>query len=104
MTRLSDILDQFNKKNWKNKDLAKKQLEELPTRLQADQTFVNAAKNSNEDTAKKASTEALMKIVVQMLSEHSEFCTEYLREDPTFRNFINDRVFQVVYSQYRNSQ
>ena len=104
LTRLSDILDQFNKKNWKNKDLAKKQLEELPTRLQADQTFVNAAKNSNEDTAKKASTEALMKIVVQMLSEHSEFCTEYLREDPTFRNFINDRVFQVVYSQYRNSQ
>lgn len=104
MTRLSDILDQFNKKNWKNKELAKKQLEELPTRLQADQTFVNAAKNSNEDTAKKASTDALMKIVAQMLSEHSEFCTEYLREDPTFRNFINDRVFQVVYSQYRNSQ
>ena len=96
MAKLSDILDEFNNINWKNIELAKKQLDELPARLATDETFVNAAKNSNRETAMQQCATSLMMIVAQMLSENTEFCRNYL-DNPDFMNFINQRVFDHVY-------
>ena len=96
MAKLSDILDDFNSINWQNIELAKKQLDELPERLATDDTFVNAAKNSNKETAMQQCASSLMMIVAQMLSENTEFCRNYL-DNPDFMNFINQRVFETVY-------
>ena len=96
MAKLSDILNEFNSINWQNIDLAKKQLDELPERLATDVTFVNAAKNSNKETAMQQCASSLMMIVAQMLSENTEFCRNYL-DNPDFMNFINSRVFETVY-------
>lgn len=96
MAKLSDILDEFNSINWQNIELAKKQLDELPERLATDVTFVNAAKNSNKETAMQQCASSLMMIVAQMLSENTEFCRNYL-DNPDFMNFINLRVFETVY-------
>jgi type I restriction enzyme R subunit len=96
MAKLSDILDEFNSINWQNIELAKKQLDELPERLATDVTFVNAAKNSNKETAMQQCASSLMMIVAQMLSENTEFCRNYL-DNPDFMNFINQRVFETVY-------
>lgn len=96
LAKLSDILDEFNSINWQNIELAKKQLEELPDRLATDDTFVNAAKNSNKETAMQQCASSLMMIVAQMLSENTEFCRNYL-DNPDFMNFINQRVFETVY-------
>ena len=97
MAKLSDILDEFNGINWLNIDKAKEQLEELPIRLQADEAFVNAARNSNRETAQEQSNMSLMMIVAQMLNENTEFCRNYL-DNPDFMNFINQRVFQSAYN------
>lgn len=97
MAKLSDILDEFNSINWQNIELAKKQLEELPDRLTADETFVNAARNSNRETAMQQCAASLMVIVAQMLNENTEFCRNYL-DNPDFMNFINQRVFDSTYS------
>ena len=96
LAKLSDILDEFNSINWQNIELAKKQLDELPERLATDDTFVNAAKNSNKETAMQQCASSLMMIVAQMLSENTEFCRNYL-DNPDFMNFINQRVFETVY-------
>jgi type I restriction enzyme R subunit len=96
MAKLSDILDEFNSITWQNIELAKKQLDELPERLATDVTFVNAAKNSNKETAMQQCASSLMMIVAQMLSENTEFCRNYL-DNPDFMNFINLRVFETVY-------
>ena len=96
MAKLSDILDNFNSINWQNIELAKKQLDELPERLVSDKSFVNAAKNSNKETAMQQCAASLMMIVAQMLSENTEFCRNYL-DNPDFMNFINQRVFESVY-------
>lgn len=96
LAKLSDILDEFNSINWQNIELAKKQLNELPERLATDDTFVNAAKNSNKETAMQQCASSLMMIVAQMLSENTEFCRNYL-DNPDFMNFINQRVFETVY-------
>ena len=95
-TKLSDILEQFNGINWQNIELAKKQLDELPSRMQEDEAFVNAAKNSNKATAQQQFNNSMLMVVAKMLSENTEFCRQYL-DNRDFMNFINERVFQNVY-------
>lgn len=97
MQKLSDILDEFNGINWINKEKAKQQLEELPTRLQADEAFVNAVLNSNRQTAMQQFSQSMMAIAIQMLNENTEFTRNYL-DNPDFQNFINQRVFQSAYN------
>jgi type I restriction enzyme R subunit len=100
MEKLSDILDEFNGINWLNVDEAKRQLEQLPERLQADEAFVNAVRNSNRETAMQQFSSSMMKIAVQMLNENTEFTRNYL-DNPDFMNFINQRVFQATYKSLR---
>ena len=96
MAKLSEILDEFNGINWLDKEKAKQQLEELPIRLQADEAFVNAARNSDRETAQQQCNMSLMMIIARMLNENTEFCRNYL-DNPDFMNFINQRVFQNAY-------
>ncbi len=96
MMKLSDILEEFNDINWLNKDKAKEQIEELPVRLQADETFVNAVLNSNRETAQQQFNKSMKMIVIQMLNENTEFTRNYL-DNPDFMTFINQRVFQAAY-------
>ena len=96
MARLSEILDEFNGINWLDKEKAKQQLEELPVRLQADEAFVNAARNSDKETAQQQCNMSLMMIIARMLNENTEFCRNYL-DNPDCMNFINQRVFNAAY-------
>ena len=96
MAKLSEILDEFNGINWLDKEKAKQQLEELPARLQADEAFVNAARNSDRETAQQQCNMSLMLIIARMLNENTEFCRNYL-DNPDFMNFINQRVFDTAY-------
>ena len=100
MMKLSDILDEFNGINWINKEKAKEQIEELPARVQADESFVNAARNSDRETAQQQFNDSMLNIIVQMMNENSEFCRNYL-DNPDFMNFINQRVFQNAYNNIR---
>ena len=103
MTKLSDILDQFNGINWQNVELAKQQLDELPERITADDAFVNAAKNSNKATAQQQFNSSMLMIVAKMLNENTEFCRYYL-DNSDFMNFINSRVFREVYNKITNNK
>ena len=97
MLKLSEILEQFNNVNITNIEKAQEQLNQLPARLEADEAFVNAAKNSDRETAMRQSGMSLLTIVAQMLSENTEFCRAYL-DNPNFMNFINQRVFTQAYN------
>ena len=103
MTKLSDILEQFNGINWQNIELAKQQFDELPNRIKGDEAFVNAAKNSNKATAQQQFNSSMLMVVANMLNENTEFCRQYL-DNPEFMNFINDRVFQNVYQQVNSAK
>jgi len=72
----------------------------LPSRLQADQAFVNAVRNSNRETALQQFSKSMMTIAVQMLNESTEFTRNYL-DNPDFMNFINQRVFETAYNNVR---
>lgn len=100
---LSAILDEFNDIHWDNPDLAKKQLAELPAKLEQDKKFINAVKNSNKETAQQQFNTSMTDIIVKMLMENSEFCLQYIK-NKEFQNFINDRVFNNVYHHLTNNQ
>lgn len=102
MEKLSEILDEFNGINWLNKDQIKKQIDELPDRLKADEAFINAVRNSNKETAQQQFYKSMTMIAVQMLNENTEFTRNYL-DNPDFKNFINQRVFQTVYNSIANN-
>ena len=95
-TKLSDILQEFNDINWQNVDVVKQQMDELPARLANDETFINAARNSNRETAQQQCASSMMTIIAQMISENTEFCRYYL-DNPTFMNMVNQRIFDLVY-------
>lgn len=84
LVKLSDILEEWNNIHFTNIEKAKEQLEELPVRLRADQSFVNAAKNSNRETAIQQCASSLMMIVAGMLNENTEFCRYYLDHKGSF--------------------
>ena len=96
-TKLSDILQEFNDINWLNIEVVKQQMDELPVRLANDETFINAARNSNRETALQQCATSMMTIVASMLSENTEFCRTYL-DNPAFMNAVNQRVFELVYA------
>lgn len=101
MQPLSAILDEFNRMfggiQWEHPEQARRQLEELPSRLYSDVAFVNAARNSNRETAQMQCNNSLMQIITQLLSENTEFCRNYF-DNTAFMNFINQRVFDYAYS------
>ena len=101
MQPLSTILEEFNHIfggiQWEHPEKAREQLEQLPVRLYSDPVFVNAARNSNRETAQIQCNNSLMQIITQLLSENTEFCRNYF-DNPTFMNFINQRVFDYAYS------
>ena len=105
MHHLSSILDEFNQMfggiQWEHPEQARAQLEQLPERLYSDPTFVNAALNSNREVAQLQCNTSLMNIVATLLAENTEFCRNYF-DNPTFMNFINERVFQHAYNKVNN--
>lgn len=101
MAKLSDILDQFNDIHWLNVENVKQQIDSLPDKLVQDEIFVNAAKNSNRETAQQQAFSSTLAIVIQMMNENTEFCRQYL-DNKNFQNVINERVFREVYNKVQN--
>lgn len=101
MAKLSDILDQFNDIHWQNIETVKQQIDSLPDKLVSDENFVNAAKNSNKETAQQQAFSSTLSIVIQMMNENTEFCRQYL-DNKNFQNVINERVFHEVYNKVQN--
>ena len=101
MAKLSDILDQFNDIHWLNVENVKQQIDSLPDKLILDKNFVNAAKNSNKETAQQQACDSLQGIVIQMMNENTEFFRQYV-DNKKFQNIINERVFREVYNKVQN--
>jgi len=94
---LSNIIEEFNQLyggiEWEHADTVKAQIEQLPGRLAETEAFINAVHNSDSDTAQLQCNDTLNQIVIDMMSENTEFARNYL-DNVKFRNFVNTRVYQ----------
>lgn len=100
--KLSNILEEFNATfggiEWEHPEEAIEQIRQLPERLAANENFTNAVHRSDQQNAEIESNNALFQIVIELLSEKTEFARNYL-DNPQFQAFINQRVFNQAYSQ-----
>lgn len=100
--KLSNILEEFNATfggiEWEHPEEAIEQIRQLPERLAANENFSNAVRGSDEQNAEIESNNALFQIVVDLLSEKTEFARNYL-DNPQFQAFVNQRVFNQAYTQ-----
>lgn len=97
MESLSKIIEDFNTLyggiEWEHADTVRAQIQQLPGLLAKSESFVNAVRNSDSDTAQLQCNTDLFQIVINMMAENTEFARNYL-DNETFRNFVNTRVFQ----------
>ena len=103
---LSNILEEFNTQfggiEWEHPEEAIEQIRLLPDRLAANENFSNAVHLSDEQNAEIESNNALFQIVIELLSEKTEFARNYL-DNPQFQAFVNQRVFNQAYTQAKRS-
>ena len=103
---LSNILEEFNTQfggiEWEHPEEAIEQIRLLPDRLAANENFTNAVHLSDEQNAEIESNNALFQIVIELLSEKTEFARNYL-DNPQFQAFVNQRVFNQAYTQVKRS-
>lgn len=105
--KLSNILEEFNTMfggiEWEHPEEAIEQIRTLPDRLARNESFANAVRRSDEQNAEIESNNALFQIVVDLLSEKTEFARNYL-DNPQFQAFVNQRVFNSAYTKVSQKQ
>jgi len=102
LDRLSNILrafnDQFGNIAWKDADKIQKVItEEIPTKVAADRAYQNAIKNSDKQNARIEHDNALGRVVIDLLKDHTELFKLY-SDNPAFRKWLADMVFARTYS------
>ena len=102
LDRLSNIIkafnDQFGNINWKDKDRIQQVIgKDIPEKVAADRAYQNAIRNSDKAAARLEHDRALQRVVISMLSDHTELFKQY-SDNPSFKKWLSDTIFSVTYS------
>ncbi|AIC10912.1 type I restriction endonuclease subunit R [Xylella fastidiosa] len=99
--RLSVIIKTFNELfgniQWKDEDKIRKVIaEEIPARVAQDKAYQNAQANSDKQNAKLEHDKALNRVVLELLSDHTELFKQF-SDNPSFKRWLTDTVFDATY-------
>jgi len=101
LDRLSSILQTFNDMfgsiEWRDVDKIGQVIsEEIPAMVAADHAYRNAMKNSDKSNARIEHDNALQRVIVSLLSDHTELFKQFM-DNPSFKKWLADTVFAVTY-------
>lgn len=101
LERLSNIVKAFNNQfgniDWKEADKIRKVIaEEIPSKVSADKAYQNAMKYSDKQNAKIEHDKALSKVIVEMLTDHTELFKQF-QDNPAFKKWLADSIFAATY-------
>jgi len=101
LDRLSSIIktfnDQFGNIEWRDSDRIRQVIaEEIPAKVAGDKAYQNAMKNSDKASARLEHDRALQKVVIGMLSDHTELFKQF-SDNPSFKKWLADTIFSVTY-------
>lgn len=99
--RLSAIVKAFNDLfgdiDWKDEDKILKVItEEIPARVAQDKAYQNAQAYSDQQNARLESDNALSRVVLDMLSDHTELYRLF-SQNSRFKRWLGDVVFERTY-------
>ena len=100
---LSNIIKAFNDRfgniDWDDADRIRKVItEDIPAKVNEDQAYQNAKKNSSKSAARLEHDRALEKVVIGMLSDHTELFKQF-SDNPDFKKWLADTIFGVTYEE-----
>ncbi len=99
--RLSNIIKAFNDLfgniEWKDADKIRKVItEEIPARVLQSRAYQNAVQNSDRGNAKLEHDLVLNRVVRELLTDHTELFKQFT-DNPNFKRWLTDTVFDVTY-------
>lgn len=99
--KLSNIIrafnDMFGNIEWKDGDKIRKVItEEIPARVARDKAYQNAQANSDKQNAKLEHDKALNRVVLELISDHTELFKQF-SDNPSFKRWMTDMVFDSTY-------
>jgi type I restriction enzyme, R subunit len=99
--KLSNIIKTFNDLfgniEWKDADkIGKVIAEEIPARVAQDRAYRNAQANSDRQNARLEHDKALNRVVLELLSDHTELYKQF-SDNPNFKRWLTDTVFDATY-------
>lgn len=104
---LSVIIDEFNMRfgniDWKNEDEVRRQLGELPKRIEEDENYRNVVQNNDAATAQIQFNDLITSVIADMLAEKAEFVEQYFKNNE-MRQFVNEKIFNITYNNIKASQ
>ncbi len=103
LDQLSNIIKTFNDLlgniNWKDADGIEKVITgEIPGKVAADTAYQNAMKNSDKQNARIEHDNALGRVMVELIADHTELLKQF-SDNPSFKKWLGDTIFGVTYSQ-----
>lgn len=101
--KLSNIVKTFNDLfgniPWKDEDKIQKIItEEIPARVAKDKAYQHARANSDKQNAKIEHDKALTRVVLEMLTDHTELYGQF-NDNRNFKDWLTDTVFKLTYKQ-----
>jgi len=99
--KLSNILSTFNDLfgdiDWKDDDKIRRVIaEDIPLRVAQDQAYQNAQAHSDRENAKLEHDNALKRVMLDMLSDHTELFRQF-SDNPNFKRWLTDTMFDITY-------
>ena len=99
--KLSAIIKTFNDLfgniEWKDEDKIRQLITtDIPARVAQDKAYQNAQANSDRQNAKLEHDKALNRVVLDLLSDHTELYKQF-SDNPNFKHWLTETVFNITY-------
>jgi type I restriction enzyme R subunit len=100
--RLSNIIRLFNEQwgniPWEDKDRILRVItEELPEKVNADEAYDNAKRNSDKQNARIEHDKALGRAILELMTDHTELFKQFT-DNPGFKKSLSDAIFSLTYA------
>ena len=104
---LSNIIKQFNDQwgniPWEDKDRILKVIsEELPEKVNADEAYDNAKRNSDKQNARIEHDKALGRAILELMTDQTELFKQFT-DNPGFKKSLSDAIFSLTYAEHRTT-
>jgi len=100
MDRLSNIIKAFNEQFGAlfadRQRMEKRIIEEIPSKVSADQAYQNARKNSDRQNARIEHDKALKRVITALFNDDAQLFKQF-QDNVSFRRWLTDTVFGMTY-------
>ncbi|EGT3953503.1 type I restriction endonuclease subunit R [Clostridioides difficile] len=100
---LNDFNDMFGNIDWKEPDNVRRQIIAIPDMVAKDGKYRNAMKNSDKQNARMESERALQQVIFSVMADNMELFKQF-QDNPSFKKWLSDLVFNTTYTPEKNLQ